>query len=121
MANLIDERFHTVFRFSSAGMSMTYPDGRFFEVNEAFCRFLGYSADQLMQLSSEEITHPDDRESGRAEMKRLVSTDSTGYQMEKRYIHGDGHEVWVAVSVSCVRDEQERPLYLIAERRTRLD
>ena len=48
-------------------------------------------------------------------MSRLTSTNAPGYQMEKRYIHVDGHEVWVAVSVSCVRDEQEQPLYLIAQ------
>ena len=45
----------------------------------------------------------------------LVSTGSVGYQIEKRYIHVDGHEVWVSASVSCVRDEQERPLYLIGQ------
>ena len=49
-------------------------------------------------------------------MRRLVSsTDSVGYQIEKRYIHLDGHEVWVSVSVSCVRDEQGGPLYLIGQ------
>ena len=50
-----------------------------------------------------------------AEMRHLVSSGSAGYQQEKRYIHADGHEVWVSVSVSCVRDEQKQPLYLIGQ------
>ena len=44
-----------------------------------------------------------------------MSPDSAGYQIEKRYLHPDGHEVWVSVSVSCVRDEQGAPLYLIGQ------
>ena len=38
-----------------------------------------------------------------------------GYQIEKRYVHSRRTEVWVSVSVSCVRDEQGQAQYLIGQ------
>ena len=35
--------------------------------------------------------------------------------MEKRYLHKKGHVVWVALSVSLLRDAAEEPLYFIAQ------
>src|SRR5690606_36969843 len=34
---------------------------------------------------------------------------------EKRYIHKDGHIVWVNISVSLVRDAAGKPLYLVTQ------
>jgi PAS domain S-box-containing protein len=48
-------------------------------------------------------------------MRRLVAEGSDGYRIAKRYLHSDGHEVGVSVSVSCVRDEDGRPSYLIGQ------
>ena len=48
-------------------------------------------------------------------MSNLSSTGASHYQLEKRYVHSDGHDVWVSVSVSCVRDEQGEAQYLIGQ------
>jgi len=62
-----------------------------------------------------DLTHPDDRESTAAEVRRLLSGDSEGFQIEKRNIRADGHEVWISASVSCVRDQSGAPLYLVSQ------
>tara|TARA_R110001599_G_C11971939_1_gene634038 strand:- start:17 stop:721 length:705 start_codon:yes stop_codon:yes gene_type:complete len=35
--------------------------------------------------------------------------------MEKRYFHKDGREIWVLLSVSVVRDEQDNPEYFVSQ------
>ncbi len=110
------ERFRSAFENAPIGMAMTDLDGRVIRANPALGEIVGRSPADLRGVSIRDVTHPDDRESSAAEMRRLVSSaDSVGYQIEKRYIHLDGHEVWVSVSVSCVRDEQGGPLYLIGQ------
>ncbi len=109
------ERFRSAFENAPIGMAMADLEGRIIRANPAMGDIVGRLPADLVDVSVHDLTHPDDRESSRAEMRHLVSAGSTGYQIEKRYIHCDGHEVWVSVSVSCVQDEQGRPLYLIGQ------
>lgn len=109
------ERFRSAFENAPIGMAMTSLDGRIIRANPALGEIVGRLPEDLRGVCVHDITHPDDKESSSAEMRRLVSSASVGYQLEKRYIHLDGHEVWVAVSVSCVRDEQGAALYLIGQ------
>jgi diguanylate cyclase (GGDEF)-like protein/PAS domain S-box-containing protein len=109
------ERFRSAFENAPIGMAMSDLEGRIIRANPALGGIVGWPPGDLAGVSVHDLTHPDDRESSAAEMHHLISTGSAGYQLEKRYIHSHGHEVWVSVSVSCVRDEQERPLYLIGQ------
>lgn len=114
MTNLIDVRFYTIFRFSSACMSLTFPDGRFIEVNPAFCSFLGYTTDELMQLSSEEITHPDDRDQVRLLRDEARKRRATSYAIDKRYLRRDGATIWGRVSSNWFYDDDGKPVYALA-------
>jgi len=110
------ERFRSAFENAPIGMAISDLEGRIIRANRALGDIIGRSAADLEGTVSTDLTHPDDRESTITEIQRLLSTDSVGFQIEKRYIHhGDGREVWVSVSVSCVRDGQERPVYLIGQ------
>ena len=109
------ERFRSAFENAPIGMAMAGLEGRIIRANPALGDIVGWLPGDLVGVSVHDLTHPDDRESSTAEMHHLISTGSAGYQLEKRYTHSDGHEVWVSVSVSCVRDDQERPLYLIGQ------
>jgi diguanylate cyclase (GGDEF)-like protein/PAS domain S-box-containing protein len=109
------ERFRSAFENAPIGMAMSDLEGRIIRANPAMGDIVGRSPGDLVGVSVHDLTHPDDRETSASEMHHLVSTGSVGYQIEKRYIHRDGHEVWISASVSCVRDEQERPLYLIGQ------
>jgi diguanylate cyclase (GGDEF)-like protein/PAS domain S-box-containing protein len=109
------ERFRSAFENAPIGMAMADLEGRIIRANPALGVIVGRSPAELVDVNVQDLTHPDDRESSSAEMRHLVSTGAIGYQIEKRYLHRQGHVVWVSVSVSCVRDEQGRPLYLIGQ------
>ena len=109
------ERFRSAFENAPIGMVMAGLDGRITRANPALGRILGHDVTEVTGRTLEEFTHPDERELSRSEMERLVSSDSAGYRLETRFCHIDGHAVWVSMNVSCVRDDQERPLYLIGQ------
>ena len=110
-----DERFRSAFDNAPIGMGMSDLEGRIIQTNVAYGKILGRCPVDLVGLSISDLTHPDDRERSSAEMRDFVSGGSDTYQTEKRYIHADGHEVWASLSVSCVRDDERRPLYLIGQ------
>jgi diguanylate cyclase (GGDEF)-like protein/PAS domain S-box-containing protein len=109
------ERFRSAFENAPIGMLMADLDGCVTRANPAFGRILGQNAVDLCGKNIDDFTHVDDRELSRSEMHRLVSTGSDAYRIEKRYCHADGHDIWVSVNVSCVRDEENRPLYFIGQ------
>lgn len=113
MFPFMEERFHSIFRNTSASMALTFPDGRFIEVNPAFCRFLGYTADELLQLTIEEITHPDDRNKIRTLRRNAAARLIRAFTVEKRYLRKDGATVWGHVSANWFYDDDGKPVYAV--------
>jgi PAS domain S-box-containing protein len=110
-----DERFGLVFENAAIGMALVSPDGRWLRVNPAICDIVGYSADELLQLDFQSITHPDDLTIDLNLVREMLQGMRTSYHLEKRYLHKAGHTIWVMLSVSLVRDERGVPLYFISQ------
>ncbi len=110
-----EERFRGAFEFAAIGMALVGRDGRFLRVNEAVCRILGYSAEELLATSFGAITHPDDLERDTAYARQLLDGSISHCQMEKRYFHKDGHIVWVLLSASLVHDSSGQPSYFVSQ------
>ena len=109
-----ERRFRGSFESASIGMALVALDGRFIEINPAFCELLGYSPDEMTSQDFQHITHPDDLERDLANVQRTIDGDVDSYQMEKRYIRSDGSEVWVMLSVTLVRGADGTPLHFVA-------
>jgi diguanylate cyclase (GGDEF)-like protein/PAS domain S-box-containing protein len=107
--------FRGAFEYSMVGMTLSTPDGRYTRVNQAFCEMLGYSEAQLLDLSYDTITYPDDLLENRDHRARLLGGEIDHFQIEKRYCHADGHPVWTLLSVAIVRDSRGDPLYIIGQ------
>ena len=88
------------------GMAITSPETmRWVRFNDRLCEILGYSRDELPQITWMEITHPDDLELDVAEFERVMRGEAEGYVMDKRFIHKDGGIIDVAIDVKSVRNE----------------
>lgn len=109
------EQFSNAFIEAEIGMALVALDGRWLQVNRALCEIVGYSEDELTATNFQVITHPDDLEADMALAHRLLSGEIPNYRMEKRYLHKEGHVVWILLVQSLVRDTQGTPLYFIAQ------
>lgn len=110
-----EDRFRSAFDFAAVGMALVSLDGRFLQVNRSLCVILGYSETELLQTTFPAITYPDDLEADLEWNDRLLSGETQGYHLEKRYLHAQGHIVWGLLSVSLVRDPHGNPLYFVAQ------
>jgi PAS domain S-box-containing protein len=114
-----EERFRSAFDEAPIGMALSSIGaenaGRLVQVNRALCKLLGYSADELLGSHFDRITHPADRAENMDLYEQLLDGRTSSFQLEKRYLHADGHPVWGRLNVSLVHDEHGKPHYAIAQ------
>jgi PAS domain S-box-containing protein len=108
-------RFNNVFQNSGAGIALINNTGQFKLVNPALCDMLGYDEQSLKTKTIFDVTHADDIETTDERLQQLITGQQQNFQIEKRYIHQQGHEIWAIATVSLVRDELNKPLYLIKQ------
>jgi diguanylate cyclase (GGDEF)-like protein/PAS domain S-box-containing protein len=109
-----DRLFESAFRHAAIGMSLVSLDGRFLQVNDALCRIVGYPREELLALDFQTITHPDDLDIDLGRVQALVAGEIESYDLEKRYLHRDGHVVWILLTVSLVTADG-RPHFFISQ------
>lgn len=95
--------FRAVFDGSPVATAVTDLDGRFVQVNDALAMICGRSAEDLVGRRIGDITHPDDAGAADELLSELLAGRRGSYQIESRFLHRSGHEVWVELTVSTVR------------------
>lgn len=109
------ELFGSAFHFAGIGMALVGLDGQWLKVNPALCDLVGYSESELLSLSFQDITYPEDLEADLQQAASLLAGNIRSYAMEKRYIHRDGHLVWILLTVSLVDDADLRPFCFVSQ------
>lgn len=109
---LSDEKFVNFFENSIVGKSITEVTGKI-SVNNAFCKMLGYTKEELNNLNWQQITHPDDIQQDKANINSIISGAEVSKRWEKRYIRKDKEIVWVDLGTTLQRDQEGNPLYFI--------
>lgn len=105
------EEFRKLFEEGPIGMAVIGTDLSILRANDALCRLLGYTEQQLRMKGVEGITYPDDYGNDVDLARRLFSGEFPSYQIEKRYIKKTGEIIWGLLTASLLRDEQGTILY----------
>ncbi|HSE23963.1 MAG TPA: diguanylate cyclase [Pyrinomonadaceae bacterium] len=91
---------------AAIGMAVVSVDGSWLQVNEALCKLLGYSEQELRATSFQRITHGEDLKQVQSYIQRVIEGYIQSHEQEKRYIHEQGHAVWVQWHVSLLKDSE---------------
>lgn len=97
------------------GIALSSPRSkRWLRCNDRLCEILGYSRAEMTRMSWSEMTHPDDLAADVEQFEKLISGESDGYVIEKRFVRKDGTTVFTSLDVKCVRQPDGTPDYLVA-------
>lgn len=110
-----EELFRSAFDHAAIGMALLAPTGQYLQVNRSLCEMLGFTEEELLARRFQDLTFPDDLEDSLRNLERLVTGQLSAASVEKRYLHKNGHVVWVLLNTSTVHDASGAPLYLIAQ------
>ncbi|MDA0746834.1 MAG: ATP-binding protein [bacterium] len=109
-----EERFRKIFEECPIGIALVGNDFKLNRVNSAFCAPLGYTEQELTDLTFVDITHPEDINKDVQLAEKLFAGEIPSYQMEKRYFTKNGDIVWINLTASMIQDTGNASLYAIA-------
>ena len=87
-------------------MGVSDPDKRWIEVNDKLCDILGYSREEILQMTWADVTHPDDLAEDISLFDEVLAAEREGYSLEKRFIHKSGRTIHTLLSARCLRNKQ---------------
>jgi PAS domain S-box-containing protein len=88
--------------------------GRFLGVNPKYCEIVGRTERELLGLTFQNITHPDDVAGNLERLRELVEGQVRHYVMEKRYLRPDGSVRWAEVEIVAMWPEGADPVWHMA-------
>ncbi len=97
-----EERYRGIVTHSIAGVAEVDLDGRYLFANQRYCEIIGRPVEELLGLTMQQISHPEDLVSNLALFERLAR-EGVPFVIEKRYVRPDGSHIWVNNSVSGLR------------------
>jgi diguanylate cyclase (GGDEF)-like protein/PAS domain S-box-containing protein len=110
-----NDLFLNAFQYAPIGIALVDLDGSWLKVNPSLCKLLGYTEVEFLKTTFQELSHPDDLQMDLEFVRKALEGEIESYQLEKRYIHKNGHMVWALLSVSLVHNSDGSPRYFISQ------
>jgi diguanylate cyclase (GGDEF)-like protein/PAS domain S-box-containing protein len=108
-ANLARESEERLFNFLDSASDLIHsntPDGRFLYANNSWLQTMGYSHEELANLSLFDIMHADSRQHCREEFKRAMEGEKSS-PLEALYLSRHGRAITVEGNISCSSKDTE--------------
>jgi PAS domain S-box-containing protein len=98
-----EERLAATYEAATVGIAEADEHGKLLRVNDALCKMLGRSREQLLAMRILDYTHDDDRAEDAASYARQVNGEIDHYVIRKRALKPDGTILHLDVHSSSVR------------------
>jgi len=96
-----EKKFRSIYEQAPIGIAVLDSiNGRFKQINKKYCAITGYSQEEMLNLTFQELTYPDDLQADLDQMQKLLAGQTSSFHMEKRYIRKNGEVIWV--HLTCV-------------------
>lgn len=109
-----EDLFRKIFEQAAVGIAHVSLNGNFIRINQKFCDIVGYSEQEMLKLTFQDITDPDDLTTDLEYYEQMLARDIKTCSIEKRYLHKDTSIVWIKLTVSLVWKDNGEPDYFIA-------
>ena len=109
-----ERRLRETFEQAAVGITRVDFEGRIVDVNEKFCRLVGYAKDELVGRPMRAFAHPDDHGSGSHLLDLVACGASASAVGRKRYVRKDGSPVWTRRTMSVGCDDVGRARHIIS-------
>lgn len=110
-----EEKLRQAFDLAVVGMAIIDLTGTFVKANQSFCRFVGYTEQELLSLRCRDLTYWDDVQLLTRHEMRLFIGEIDSFQLEKRFICKGGEIVWGRVNASLFKDSSKKNQYIVAQ------
>lgn len=108
-----EARFRAVFEMAGTGIAVEDLQGRIIETNRTLQRMLGYTGEELRQLTRNDFAHGRDQTEDQKHLHKLLSDEAGSYQAENRFVRKDGRLIWGRMTISVTRDAARQPLFFL--------
>ncbi len=108
-----DEKLELILKDSNVGLFIAGRDGNIRTGNSAFAKMIGYKASAIQNMNLKTLTHPDDFVREIPLLKKLLDGDTSGYNIEKRFLTNDGGSIWTKLSVSAYQRQELKPTLIM--------
>lgn len=105
--------FRSTFENAAVGIARVAPEGRWLDVNQRLCDILGYTREELLSVTFQDVTDPEYLNADLRDLERLLAGKIDRYAMQKRFVARSGRRIWVNITMSVQRDAQGNPDYCI--------
>jgi len=109
----VQERFSGIYNSSKDAIGFASPEGVLLDVNDSFCKLIGYSREELLTRKYQDITSKEYRE-GEAKMIEGILRTGKPQESEKEYIRKDGSRVPVSLTTFVVKGTDGKPIGVAA-------
>lgn len=104
-----EQLFRTAMQSAVTGMAINSLSGEFEVVNDALCRILDRSTEELLGLGLQDVAEPDFLTDIKHERMRLLTDPHRKARLSGQLIRGDGTPVWVTVGTAVISDSLGEP------------
>ncbi len=108
-----ERKFRKIYEEGPLGMVFVNSELKFMSANPAFCQMMGYSEQELKNITFREITDPDNIVRDVEKVKKLIKGEISIYRIDKKYIRKDKKVIWGSLTTTANRNDKGEFLHMV--------